>query len=84
MSVINRFPCAGVSSGTYQAKTVTPSASQQVVSPDAEYDALSSVTVNGDADLTAGNIKNDVTIFDVTGTLTVPAISLAAGVLSIS
>lgn len=65
-------------SGTYeppaaepalQSKTVTPSASQQVVNADAGYDGLSQVTVAGDADLVAGNIKQGVNIFGVTGTL---------------
>ena len=51
----------------YQQKTVTPSASQQVVSADSGYDALSQVTVNGSANLVAGNIKKDVEIFGVTG-----------------
>ncbi len=32
--------------GTYQSKVVSPTESQQVVSPDSGYDALSSVTVN--------------------------------------
>ena len=53
----------------YQQKTVTPSASQQVVSADSGYDALSQVTVNGSSNLVAENIKKDVSIFGVTGTL---------------
>ena len=55
------------SSGNYQNKTVTPSASQQVITADSGYDALKKVTVEGDADLIASNIKNGVTIFGVTG-----------------
>ena len=50
-----------------QSKTVTPSASQQIVKPDNNYDGLSQVTVNGDANLVAGNIKSGTTIFGVTG-----------------
>ena len=53
----------------YQQKTVTPSASQQVVSADSGYDALSQVTVNGSSNLVPANIKKDVEIFGVTGTL---------------
>ena len=52
-----------------QEKTVTPSATQQVITADSPtYDALKSVTVSGDANLVAGNIVNGVTIFGVTGT----------------
>lgn len=55
------------SSGNYQNKTITPSASQQEITADSGYDALKKVTVEGDADLIASNIKNGVTIFGVTG-----------------
>lgn len=54
---------------SYQSKTVTPTASQQVVIPDSGKDALSSVTINGDSNLKAQNIKKDVVVFGVTGTL---------------
>ena len=41
--------------GTYQSKTVSPSTSQQTVTPDSGYDALSQVTVN------AMNLQNKST-----------------------
>lgn len=76
--VADDFPnaIAGISTGTgtttpkLQTKTVTPKASNQTVSPDNGYDGLSTVTVSGDSDLVAGNIKNGVNIFGVTGSYT--------------
>lgn len=51
-----------------QDKSVTPNAAGFTVEADDGYDALRSVTVAGDADLVAGNIKKDVVIFGITGT----------------
>lgn len=50
-----------------ESKTVTPTASTQTVSPSSGM-VLSSVTVNGDANLIPANIAEGVTIFGVTGT----------------
>ena len=55
-----------------QPKAVLPSTSSQTVEPDENYVGLSAVTVGGvtssiDANITAENIKKDVTILGVTG-----------------
>ena len=52
-----------------QSKTnIIPGTHDITVTPDNGYDGLSSVQIDGDADLVAGNIKKDVSIFGVTGT----------------
>lgn len=57
-----------------QAKSATPTTSQQVIEPDNDKDGLSSVTVAAvtsaiDANIAAGNIKEGVTILGVQGTV---------------
>ena len=51
-----------------QSKAVTPNADGWTVEPDTGYTGLSKVTVSGDSDLRAENIKKNVNIFGVTGT----------------
>lgn len=58
--------------GTYETpteeKSATPGTQEQEITP-AAGKHLSKVTVAGDADLIAGNIKKDVNIFGVVGTM---------------
>ena len=63
----------GAISGTMvnqAARSFTPSAQEQTI-PAGFYDGSGKVL--GDGDLTAGNIRKDVTVFGVTGTLSPPA-----------
>lgn len=53
----------------YKAKTITPTANAQVITPDSGYTGLSQVIINGDSDLIASNIRKSKNIFGVTGTL---------------
>lgn len=50
-----------------ETKSVTPSAAAQTITPSSGKIGMSQVTVAGDADLVAGNIKSGVEIFGVTG-----------------
>lgn len=48
--------------------TITPSKKIQTITPDSEHSGFSKVTVSGDDNLVASNIRKGVTIFGVTGT----------------
>jgi hypothetical protein len=67
--------------GFLEAKTVSPSISQQVIEASQGYDGLSSVTVDAvdasiDENIQSQNIKDGVTILGVEGTYVPPATSL--------
>lgn len=53
-----------------ETTTVTPSSTQQVITPSQGYNGFTQVTVNTDVNLLPENIKAGVTIFGVTGTYT--------------
>lgn len=50
-----------------QSKTVTPKADGRTVKPDADFEGLSSVYVEGDSDLIPANIRKGANIFGVDG-----------------
>lgn len=56
----------------YQAKTVTPTGREFVVTSDSDYNALARVTVAGDKNLTPSKIAKGATIYGVTGTYVSP------------
>lgn len=53
-----------------ETTTITPSNTQQVVTPSQGHNGFTQVTVNTDTNLLPENIKAGVTIFGVTGTYT--------------
>ena len=52
-----------------QNKSVTPGVNEQEVTFDSGYTGLGTVTVGGDTDLVAGNIKSGINIFGVVGSV---------------
>lgn len=62
---LNKLPDAG---GVLQDKTVTPTTSNQLITADSGYGGLGAVTIVGDANLIASNIKAGVSIFGIVGT----------------
>lgn len=56
-----------------QTKTVTPTTSQQTITPDTNYNGITEVTINAvdntiDSNIVAGNIKSGVSILGIAGT----------------
>lgn len=73
LETINNLPTGEVEV-TLQEKTITPTTSNQTITPDENYDGLSKVTINGvtsaiDSDIKATNIRKGIDILGVTGTM---------------
>lgn len=90
--IINPTGCRREEKASYSAEstTITPGASSTTVTPTASDGLLTKVTVAGDSNLVANNIKKGVSIFGVTGTYSVsttttynlPMVSLDASNIS--
>lgn len=79
------FGVNGNYSPLLQSKTITPSATEQTIyASSSSCDGFSSVTVKGDSNLISSNIKNGVSIFGVTGSLSPRITKITSDVASVS
>ena len=69
--IAKKLAGGGGGGGNYQSKIVTPDFSDgnPYVYPDTGYDALSSVVIQKDSDLIPGNVKKDINVHGIVGTL---------------